>query len=115
MAHELVAADGHYAEAADVADGDPDAHRLFFLAAGDGREPAAEGALIEIDGEEADGERCFEQHEMVEIEERHYEGKRSDDCEGNRIPTAAEADVEDGAEEERPESGGKGDGGLPRY
>src|ERR1700733_389628 len=111
MAHELVAADGHEAEAADVADGDPDADRFFFLAAGDGREPAAEGTLIEIDGEEADGERCFEQREMVEIEERRYEGERCDDCEGNRIPAAAEADVENGAEEERPEPGGKGDSG----
>jgi len=68
-------------------------------------EPAADGALIEIGGDEADRERCFEQLKVIEIEKGHDEGERRDNCQGTRIPTAAEAHVENGAQEESPETG----------
>ena len=111
VAYELVAADGHDAKAADVADRHPDADGLLLLGRGDGGEPAADGALIEIGGEEADGQHGFQQREVIEVQKGNNKCERGDDSQRHRVPAAAESDIEDGAEEKRPEAGRKRDGG----
>ncbi|MGA2907581.1 MAG: hypothetical protein ABSE36_07760 [Terracidiphilus sp.] len=110
MAHDLIASDRHQAKAASIANGDPDAGQILLLSRCDGGKPTAEGALIEIGGEEAGGEHDLKQREMTEREKSDNQGERSESCERDRVEAAAESDIEYGAEQERPEAGRDGDG-----
>lgn len=50
--------------------------RWSLIAGGDRREPAADGALIEIGGEETDGDHDLQQREVIEVQKSHSQCER---------------------------------------
>ena len=68
-------------------------------------------ALIKIGGEETSREHHLKQRQVTEREKGCNQRERCEGCERERVEAAAEADIEDGAEQKRPEAGRDGDRG----